>query len=255
MKAIELYDKKIPLHPPFLKGDKNVQMLSKGFESSYFKFVPSFEKGGLGRILELFLWPGLLGQMASCRFIPRHFAFHPPFAKGGQGGILKFSFWPILMACMLLAGCGFHLRQPAQLPAAMQRTYINDSSGSVELVRQLRRSLITPTTKVTDDATSATATLNILSARQYQRVLSVSNTGQPLEYQVAYQVQFSLTDAHGKTLIEPQTLTLTRNYAYDIANTLGDVEQANVLYKAMQDNMAQLIMFRLQALGRSPDSH
>lgn len=156
----------------------------------------------------------------------------------------------VLALALLLAGCGWHLRQPAELPAAMQRTYINDVTGDTELVRQLRRNLSTPATSVIDDATTATATLNILSARQFQRVLSVSNTGQPLEYQVAYQVQFSLADAKGKTLIEPQTLTLTRNYAYDVANALGDVEQANVLYKAMQDNMAQLILFRLQALGR-----
>ena len=155
---------------------------------------------------------------------------------------------------LLLTGCGFHLRQPAQLPAAMQRTYINDATGDTELVRRLRRSLSTPTTRVVNDATTATATLNILNARQFQRVLSVSNTGQPLEYQVAYQVQFSLADATGKTLIEAQTLTLTRNYAYDVANAIGDVEQANVLYKAMQDNMAQLILFRLQALGRSAGS-
>ena len=156
----------------------------------------------------------------------------------------------VFALALLLTGCGWHLRQPAQLPAAMQRTYINDATGDTELVRQLRRSLITPTSNVIEDATTATATLNILNARQFQRVLSVSNTGQPLEYQVAYQVQFSLTDAKGKALIEAQTLTLTRNYAYDVANALGDVEQANVLYKAMQDNMAQLILFRLQALGR-----
>lgn len=161
----------------------------------------------------------------------------------------------ILAVPVLLTACGFHLRQPAHLPAVMQRTYIADSSGNTELVRQLRRSLITPSTSVTDDTTTATATLNILSAQQFQRVLSVSNIGQPLEYQVAYRVQFSLTDAKGKTLIEPQTLTLTRNYAYDVANAIGDVEQANVLYKAMQDNMAQLILFRLQALSRSLDNH
>ncbi|MGH8278483.1 MAG: LPS assembly lipoprotein LptE [Gammaproteobacteria bacterium] len=151
---------------------------------------------------------------------------------------------------LLVAACGFHLRQPAQLPPAMQRTFIADASGNVELVRELRRNLSSPTVTVTDDASAATATLNILSGQRFQRVLSVSNTGQPLEYQVAYQVQFSLS-APGKTLIAPQTLTLTRDYAYDIANTLGNTEQANVLYKAMEDNMAQLILFRLQALGHA----
>lgn len=174
----------------------------------------------------------------------------PFLGKGVQGRIAGFLAWPLLTVCLLLTGCGFHLRQPAHLPAAMQRTYIADSGSNTELVRELRRNLLTPATSVTDDANSATATLNILNGRHFQRVLSVSSNGQPLEYQVAYQVRFSLT-VPGKTLIAPQTLTLTRNYAYDIANTLGDTEQANVLYKAMEDNMAQLILFRLEAAGQS----
>ncbi|MGA9853562.1 MAG: LPS assembly lipoprotein LptE [Gammaproteobacteria bacterium] len=156
---------------------------------------------------------------------------------------------------LLLTGCGFHLRQPARLPAVMLRTYIDDSSGDRELVRELRRSLTTPSTTVIDDAVHATAVLNITKSQRFQRVLSVSNTGQPLEYQVAYQVEFSLTGA-GKTLIVPQTLTLTRNYAYDVASVIGDTEQANVLYNALEDNMAQLILFKLEAAGRKkPVSH
>ena len=168
--------------------------------------------------------------------------------------LLNCSGYLITATVVLLASCGFHLRQPAHLPAAMQRTYIADSSGNVELVRELRRNLATPDIQVTDDATVATATLNILNAQRFQRVLSVSNTGQPLEYQVAYRVQFSLTTSD-RTLIAPQTLTLTRNYAYDVANTLGDTEQANVLYKALEDNMAQLILFRLEAAGRAAGNH
>lgn len=150
---------------------------------------------------------------------------------------------------LLLAACGFHLRPPANLPAAMQHTYIADSGGNTELVRELHRTLTTPTTSVTTDATTATAVLNILNAREYQRVLSVSNTGQPLEYQVAYQVQFSLT-AGGKTLIEPQKLTLTQTYSYSATNVLGDTEQAKTLYKALQDQMVQLIMLRIEAVAK-----
>ena len=150
---------------------------------------------------------------------------------------------------LMVSGCGFHLRQPAKLPAVMQRTYIAAVGGSPGLVRELRRNLTTASTTVVDNPATATALLNILSAQQFQRVLSVSNTGQPLEYQVAYRVEFSLTAA-GKTLMDRQTLTLTRNYAYDVANTLGDVEQANVLYSVLEREMAQLITFRLEAAGR-----
>jgi LPS-assembly lipoprotein len=156
----------------------------------------------------------------------------------------------LIMSCLLITGCGFQLRQPAQLPEVMQRTYIIDSGDNTELVRALRRSLDTPTTQVTGNATTATAVLNILDSQRIQRVLSVSNTGQPLEYQIAYQIQFSLTAA-GKTLIDPQKLILTRNYTYNTTTIIGDTEQSDLLYKALQDNMAELIMFRIDALSKA----
>jgi LPS-assembly lipoprotein len=159
--------------------------------------------------------------------------------------------WALMMACLLMSGCGFQFRQPAQLPVSMQRTYIADSGGNTELVRALSRSLDTPTTHVTSDATTATATLYILYSKRSQRVLSVSNTGQPLEYQIAYQVQFSLKAVGGKTLVEPQVLMLTRNYNYKTSSTIGDTEQADLLYKALQDNMAELIMFRIDAINKA----
>ncbi len=163
-------------------------------------------------------------------------------------------FWAAMALCLSLAGCGFHLSGAPHLPAAMKLTYISAPGGDAELIRELRRNLSTPVTAVTESAATATATLNILDSRRYQRVLSVSNTGQPVEYQVAYQVRFSLT-AGGKVLMSPQTLTLTQNYAYDVANVIGDTEQANVLYAAMERNMAQLILFRLEAAGRTLGAH
>ena len=104
-------------------------------------------------------------------------------------------------------------------------------------------------TSVVNDPAQATATLNILSAQKLQRVLTVSNIGRPLEKEVAYQVRFSLTTPTG-TLIGPQNLIVKRNFAYDEANALGDSEQAAVLYAAMQHEMAQLILFRIEAINR-----
>lgn len=153
----------------------------------------------------------------------------------------------ILVAGM--AGCGFHLRNNSDLPPVMRETYLVIPSGNAELVRELRRSLSTGTATVTEDPTRATATLTVLSAQRLRRVLSVNNLGRPVEQEVAYQVQFSLASPNGM-LIKPQTLTLKRNYAYDEANALGDAEQADALYASLQRDMAQLILFRIEAIGR-----
>lgn len=149
-----------------------------------------------------------------------------------------------------LTGCGFHLRNNNDLPSVMQRTYLVIPAGNDELVRELRRNLSTDRAMVTEDPTAATATLTVLSAQRLRRVLSVNNLGRPVEQEVAYQVQFSLTSPDG-TLISPQTLTLKRNYAYDEANALGNAEQSDVLYAALQRDMAQLILFRIEAVGRN----
>lgn len=149
----------------------------------------------------------------------------------------------------MLAGCGFHLRNNNDLPPVMQRTYLAIPGGNDALVRELRRNLSTDRTMVTEDPTKATATLTVLSAQRLRRVLTVTNLGRPAEQEVAYQVQFSLSSPDG-TLIEPQTLTLKRDYAYDEANALGDAAQAEVLYAALQRDMAQLILFRIEAIGR-----
>lgn len=148
-----------------------------------------------------------------------------------------------------LTGCGFHLRSSSELPAEMQRTYLNIPAGNNDLVRELIRNLSTAKTAVVNDPAQATATLNILSAQKMQRVLTVSNIGRPLEKEVAYQVRFSLTTPKG-TLIGPQYLVVKRTFAYDEANALGDSEQAAVLYAAMQHQMAQLILFRIEAINR-----
>lgn len=151
-------------------------------------------------------------------------------------------------ALLVLGGCGLHFRQPPDLPPSMQQLYI--SSSDAVLTRELRRSLTSGSTHIVTEPTEATATLAILRAQQLSRVLTVNNLGQPTEYEVAYQVDFSL-QVGGAVLIPRQTLTLTRNYAYSVSNAVGNQEQANVLYGALSRDMAQLIVFRIEAAARN----
>lgn len=158
---------------------------------------------------------------------------------------------PFALTGLLLAlfGCGLHFRHAPALPASMQRLYISAGSSDAALVRELRRSLTSDSTRIVSDAAESSATLGILGAQQLSRVLTVNNLGQPTEYEVAYQVDFNL-QADGIMLIPRQTLTLTRNYAYSVSNAIGNQEQANVLYGALSQDMAQLIVFRIEAAAR-----
>ena len=162
------------------------------------------------------------------------------------------SAYPGLMAGVLLVGalsaCGFHLRQAPVLPAQMRAIYISGAEG--DLARYLRRDLATDNTQIVDDLAQATAVLRITGVGRNSSLLAISSAGTPLEYKVYYRTEFSLMVGNSM-LLEPQTLVLTRTYNYNIADAIGNEEQEEALYGAMAVDMAQLIVFRIQAAARS----
>jgi len=158
-----------------------------------------------------------------------------------------------LAACLavlsLLAGCGFHLRRAPVLPPQLRALYIT-GAGSSNLMRNLRRNLASDTTTIVDDATQATAVLNIMKASGSSSLLALDSAGQPLEYRVTYRVEFTLRVGNA-VLIEPQTLALTRTYNYNIQDAIGNQEQEDALETAMETDLAQLIVFRIQAAAKN----
>ena len=164
-----------------------------------------------------------------------------------------------IAACAALLGalsaCGFHLRQPPNLPPQMRYIFISiTKDGGGNLMRDLRRNLATDNTTIVDDPGLATAYLKIDDVSRTSRLMAISGAGStagtPVEYRVTYQVEFSLLVGN-RMLIEPQTLVLTRTYNYKIADAIGNQEQEEGLYNAMSVDMAQLIVFRIQAAARA----
>ncbi len=152
---------------------------------------------------------------------------------------------PLLLLCVL-NGCGFHTRQAPKLPPAMRLVYISAPGDNAGLVRELRRGLTSDQTQITLDPSAATATLDIYRVEHSSRPLAVNRFGRAVQHEAVYQVQFSLM-ANGVVVLEPQVLTLTHAYNFSVSNAVGNEQQADVLYDALAQQMAQLIIFRIQA--------
>jgi LPS-assembly lipoprotein len=155
-----------------------------------------------------------------------------------------------LLLPTLLAGCGFHLRQAPNLPPSMRHIYVAAPGQNGDLLRELRRSLASDNTEVMTTPEGATTTLSIISVIHDSRALAVNRRGQALEYQVSYEVEFSLL-VQGAVILEPQTVTLTRNYAYSVSNAVGNEEQEQALEQAMAKDVSQFISFRMVAAAKS----
>jgi LPS-assembly lipoprotein len=149
---------------------------------------------------------------------------------------------------ILLGGCGFHLAGSARLPAGMQTTWlVSDDPRSVfygsltEVLRQRGLQLV-------DARAEAGATLSISQDVTGQRILPVSARNIPREYEVFYQVVFSL-ETDGRTLIAGETLLDRRNYTYDETEVLGKEREEDTLRRALAESLAQQVVRRIEAVA------
>lgn len=152
--------------------------------------------------------------------------------------------WLALSIACLAGACGFHLQGAVQMPAAMRATYIETGDQDSELARKLRRALTDVNVVVTPRREDATAVLKLLKDEPGQRVLSVSPTGVPEEYELYHTVRFELESA-GRTLLEPYETTVTRDYNFDPTDVLGKRHEAEYLEDAIVDDLVQVILRKL----------
>lgn len=147
----------------------------------------------------------------------------------------------------LAAGCGFGLQGVTSTPEAMQRTYIATQDRFSQFYRELRHSLQAAGVEVLDSPEGATATLSILYDFTDQRVLSVSARNVPTEFEVFYTVRYGITSGE-QSLLEPQDLTLTRDYTYDSTLVLGKAKEEQLMRDAIVDDLVRIVLKQISAI-------
>lgn len=147
----------------------------------------------------------------------------------------------------VLSGCGFHLRSDPAVPPAMARTYIAADDRYSLFYRTFRRQLANAGAELVDSPAGATAEFAILTDDTGQRVLSVSARNVPTEFEVYYTVYYSVRSG-GKTLLEPQLHTLTRDYTYDETRVLGKAREEELLRNAIVEDLVRLVMIQVSSI-------
>ena len=163
--------------------------------------------------------------------------------------------WLIPLACMLamaaLAGCGFHLRGSAALPAVMQHQVHLQVGGGGEFARSLGAALRASKVNVLDTSTEGVATLAVPVAAFGSRMLTSGAVQRVGEYVVTFNVQFTLTDAQGKTVIPTQTLTLSHEFAIDQTQFSAITSETEAIQRSLVREMTDAVMRRLEAQARA----
>lgn len=157
--------------------------------------------------------------------------------------------WLLLSICLasVLAGCGWRLQGTTKLSPVMATTYVDTRDRYTDFNRALRESLEASGARLTNNENEATAVVKIIKDESGQRVLTVSGRNTPEEYEVFYNIEYSV---NGRTeeLIAPEKLELTRDYSYDETAVLAKQKEQSILREALARDLAGQVVRRLAAL-------
>ena len=154
-----------------------------------------------------------------------------------------------LLLCGLvlsLAACGFALRGPRELPAAMAMTHIQAGSPGSVLVAYLKRSLQESSVRVTDHALPDAAVLKVRESTS-RRVLSVDTDAKAREFELQYSATFSLVIPGMQREFPDKTIALSRDYVFDRQAVLAAGEEEAMLLREMQRELARMIVEQIAA--------
>ncbi len=154
---------------------------------------------------------------------------------------------PAVLAASLVAACGFHLEGRTPLPESMRSAYVQAADQQTDFVQSLRKSLLTSGSRPPADKSKASSVVNILKDEVVRRTLSVSALNKPNEYEVTYQVRFSVS-AGDQELLAPQEISATRSYSFDETRLLAKEHEEAILRQAMAHDLADRVVRQLSTL-------
>lgn len=155
---------------------------------------------------------------------------------------------------LLVAGCGFHLRDALLLPPDLGPVRVQSADPDGPLAQQLQQSLQRAgAVAAAPDAIDA-ASLHIVSERWGDTPISVDQFGRAQEFTLRYAVIFDLRRADGTDLVPQQAIELTRDYVSVPTASAGTEGEREILVRELRREMVSSILRRIDAVSRMAQS-
>ena len=158
-----------------------------------------------------------------------------------------------LAACccaLLTGGCGFHLAGQQPLPEPLTSVYIDMVNpyrvATPPLETALQARIVARNGQVKSDESKARSVLRLSELSETLEALAVGLDGVALEYRLVTHVTFELHD-HDRVLVPAHDQSVSRDYSFNVTAVLAKEEEEDRLRNYMQNELAELILLRLEA--------
>jgi len=153
----------------------------------------------------------------------------------------------LTLAAFGLSGCGFQLRRAPEL--RFKTLQLAGFKAHSPLADELRRSIATSTTtRVVEAASQAEVVLEALTDLRDKGVVTSTTAGQVREVQLRSKLNFRVHTPAGKELIAATEIATSRDMTYNERDALAKEQEEELLYRAMQSDIASQVLRRLAAI-------
>jgi len=153
----------------------------------------------------------------------------------------------LLSLTLLCAGCGFQLREDADLPPQMARTQMVIDDDHSLLARRVRVMLEQNGVQFVG-GDQASAILEIPVNRVATDVLTIGDNARVREYRVSHTVRFRLLNADGTELLGWQNLTQAREISFNEQRILAGSREQEYLEKELAETLSRMLISRLESV-------
>lgn len=148
---------------------------------------------------------------------------------------------------LLCNACGWHLQGAQRISAALLPMYVQLSDLHSDFSVALQSRLQTSGVRLTQDSMQAQATLHIIKDDTGRRVISVSESNTPLEYEVFYNIQIEVRSKSGDILLE-QPLSAARSVTYNEAAALAKEREQRLITVTLAGELADQLVRQIRTL-------
>lgn len=151
------------------------------------------------------------------------------------------------MCVLLCTSCGWQLQGVHHVSADLQPLYLEFIDAHSSFSRALQDRLKLSGVELVQNESDAKAILQITKEDSGHRVISVSASNTPEEYQLYYTVEFSLKSHTGEVLLQ-QPLSGSNTMTYDENQALAKQREETMLSDAMAAELADQLLRQIRRL-------
>ena len=140
-----------------------------------------------------------------------------------------------IVLCVILSGCGFHVRNGDALPPQLHTLYLQSDQPYGQFEITLKRALQKATLNVVNTPTAAPIALQIINTRFTHDTPTIGDSSQARVYNFTYTVTFSITNTRsGHTLLLPRTVSMTRALTINANQVIDSNNDVDIAQRQMQ---------------------